>query len=96
MPAPLIGIHHIALICSDYIRAKHFYTQVLGARILAEHYRAERHSHKLDLCLPDGKQLELFSFPNPPPRRSISTSGIVTPRSAMNIFTTRGFGPTEL
>ena len=70
MPAPLIGIHHIALICSDYIRAKHFYTQVLGARILAEHYRAERHSHKLDLCLPDGKQLELFSFPNPPPRRS--------------------------
>ncbi len=70
MPAPLIGIHHIALICSDYIRAKHFYTQVLGARILAEHYRADRHSHKLDLCLPDGKQLELFSFPNPPPRRS--------------------------
>ena len=68
MPAPLLGIHHIALICSDYIRAKHFYTQVLGARILAEHYRADRHSHKLDLCLPDGKQLELFSFPNPPPR----------------------------
>ena len=70
MPAPLLGIHHIALICSDYARAKHFYTQILGARILAEHHRAERHSHKLDLCLPDGKQLELFSFANPPPRPS--------------------------
>ena len=30
----------------------------------------ERHSWKLDLALPDGSQLELFSFPAPPARPS--------------------------
>lgn len=66
----LAGIHHVALICSDYQRSKHFYTEILGLKVLAEHYRAERLSYKLDLLLPDGSQLELFSFPNPPPRPS--------------------------
>jgi glyoxylase I family protein len=66
----LAGIHHVALICSDYQRSKHFYTEILGLKVLAEHYRAERLSYKLDLQLPDGSQLELFSFPNPPPRPS--------------------------
>ncbi len=66
----LAGIHHVALICSDYQRSKHFYTEILGLKVLAEHYRAERSSYKLDLQLPDGSQLELFSFPNPPPRPS--------------------------
>ncbi|HVR55192.1 MAG TPA: VOC family protein, partial [Pseudorhodoferax sp.] len=66
----LLRIHHVAIICADYARSKHFYTQVLGLRILAEHERAERRSHKLDLALPDGSQLELFSFPDPPPRAS--------------------------
>jgi glyoxylase I family protein len=37
---------------------------------VAETYRAPRQSHKLDLALPDGTQLELFSFPNPPARPS--------------------------
>jgi len=63
-------IHHVAIICSDYARSKHFYTQVLGLRVLAEAYREARDSHKLDLALPDGTQLELFSFPSPPPRPS--------------------------
>lgn len=66
----LAGIHHVALICSDYQRSKHFYTEILGLKVLAEHYRAERLSYKLDLQLPDGSQLELFSFPNPPARPS--------------------------
>ena len=66
----LLRIHHAAIICSDYARSKHFYTQVLGLRIVAEHLRAERQSWKLDLALPDGSQIELFSFPNPPPRPS--------------------------
>ena len=35
-----------------------------------EHYRAERQSYKLDLQLPDGTQVELFSFPEPPARPS--------------------------
>ncbi|GAC1611380.1 MAG: VOC family protein [Aquirhabdus sp.] len=38
--------------------------------VLAEHYRIERDSYKLDLALPDGAQLELFSFPEAPPRPS--------------------------
>ncbi|MEO7033527.1 MAG: VOC family protein [Polyangiaceae bacterium] len=66
----LSRIHHAALICSDYQRSKHFYTRILGLPVLAEAFRAERNSYKLDLALPDGSQLELFSFPNPPARPS--------------------------
>ena len=64
------GFHHIAIICSDYSRSKQFYTELLGLPIIAEHYRAERDSYKLDLEIPGGGQIELFSFPNPPPRPS--------------------------
>ncbi len=63
-------IHHVAIIASDYARSKHFYTQVLGLRVVAEVYREARDSWKLDLALPDGTQIELFSFPSPPPRPS--------------------------
>lgn len=69
-PLPLSGIHHVALITVDYRRAKYFYLEVLGAEIINETYRAERDSHKLDLRLPGGIQLELFSFPSPPARPS--------------------------
>ncbi len=64
------GIHHIAIICSDYSKSKYFYTEILGFRVKAEAYRLERQSYKLDLVLADGTQLELFSFPNPPQRPS--------------------------
>lgn len=63
-------VHHVAIICSDYARSKRFYTQVLGLSVLAETYREARDSWKLDLALPDGARLELFSFPSPPPRPS--------------------------
>ncbi|MGO4892653.1 SMU1112c/YaeR family gloxylase I-like metalloprotein [Flavobacterium sp. W21_SRS_FM6] len=63
-------IHHVAIICSDYPRSKQFYTEVLGLAVIAENYRAERQSCKLDLALPDGGQLEMFSFPDAPPRPS--------------------------
>lgn len=63
-------LHHAAIIASDYERSKHFYTRILGLRILSEQFRAARDSHKLDLALPDGSQIELFSFPNPPARPS--------------------------
>ena len=66
----LLGIHHVALICSDYARSRSFYVDTLGFRVLAENLRAERASWKLDLALPDGSQLELFSFPDPPQRPS--------------------------
>jgi len=63
-------IHHAAIICSDYQISRRFYTECLGLRVLAENFRAGRQSYKLDLALPDGSQLELFSFPEAPPRPS--------------------------
>ena len=66
----LHAIHHVAIICSDYAASKRFYTELLGLTVLAENYRAVRDSWKLDLALPNGNQIELFSFPNPPPRPS--------------------------
>lgn len=66
----LKGIHHVALICSDYSASKHFYTNILGLSIIAENYREARDSYKCDIALPDGSQLELFSFPDAPKRPS--------------------------
>ncbi|RXR19105.1 VOC family protein [Flavobacterium amnicola] len=63
-------IHHIALICSDYQKSKHFYTSILGLEIIQERYRAERQSFKLDLTLNGIYTIELFSFPDPPKRVS--------------------------
>lgn len=69
MKPNVIGIHHVALITADYPRARHFYVEVLGAEIIAETWRESRQSYKLDLRLGTA-QLELFSFPTPPPRPS--------------------------
>ncbi|WP_418357514.1 MULTISPECIES: SMU1112c/YaeR family gloxylase I-like metalloprotein [Shewanella] len=66
----LKGIHHVAIICGDYSRSKAFYTQVLGLKVIAENYRQARDSYKLDLALPDGSQVELFSFNGAPKRPS--------------------------
>ncbi|MGY3571250.1 VOC family protein [Vibrio sp. SCSIO 43135] len=63
-------IHHVAIICSDYLVSKRFYCEVLGFKVLAETYREARDSYKLDLELPDGSQIELFSFPDTPERPS--------------------------
>ncbi len=63
-------IHHAAIICSDYSISKAFYTEILGLKVIAEHYREQRRSYKCDLALPDGSQVELFSFENPPQRPS--------------------------
>ena len=64
------SIHHVAIICSDYAVSKAFYVELLGLQVIAENYRAARASYKLDLALPDGGQIELFSFPDAPPRPS--------------------------
>lgn len=63
-------VHHIAIIGSDYTKSKHFYTEVLGLRVIREVYREARQSYKLDLAIDDNYVIELFSFPNPPPRPS--------------------------
>ena len=62
------GIHHVALICSNYEKSKKFYVEVLGLSIIKETFRAERNSYKLDLRVGNSGQIELFSFPNPPKR----------------------------
>lgn len=66
----LNGIHHIAIICSNYQASKKFYTEILGFTVKAEYYREKRDSYKLDLELGERYCVELFSFPNPPPRTS--------------------------
>ncbi|GAA61405.1 glyoxylase family protein [Pseudoalteromonas sp. BSi20652] len=66
----LLGIHHAAIICSDYARSKHFYSNVLKLNVINEHFRADRNSYKLDLAMPDGSQIELFSFDGSPERPS--------------------------
>ena len=66
----LQGIHHIAIICSDYERSKKFYTEVLGLNVIREVYRESRQSFKLDLAIGSHYVIELFSFPSPPPRPS--------------------------
>ena len=50
----LLRMHHVAVIRSDDERSRRFYIDILG----------------LDLRLPDGTQIELFSFPDPPKRPS--------------------------
>ncbi len=75
---PILGLHHIAIICSDYHASRRFYTDILGCRFLRETYRADRDSYKCDLLLPTphslsptpSPQIELFSFPAAPPRPS--------------------------
>lgn len=64
------GIHHVAIICSDYERSKKFYVEILGLKVIQETFRAARNSYKLDLRINENTQIELFSFPNPPQRPS--------------------------
>ena len=66
----IAGVHHVAIICSNYEESRHFYSEMLGLTIVSETYRADRDSYKINLALPEGRQIELFSFPQPPPRAS--------------------------
>ena len=63
-------VHHIAIICSDYQKSKQFYSEILGLNIKQEIFREARNSYKLDLEVAGQYQIELFSFPDPPPRPS--------------------------
>lgn len=62
-------LHHVAIIVSDYERAKEFYVEKLGFPILRENFRVERGDWKLDLKFGDG-ELELFAIPGAPERPS--------------------------
>ena len=66
----LKSVNHIAIIASDYNRSRSFYTQVLGMEVIGEEYRAERNSMMGRLALNGEYLIELFSFPDSPPRPS--------------------------
>ena len=61
------GIHHVAVLVSDYARSRAFYGETLGLPILRENYREDRGDWKLDLKAGE-MELELFSAPQAPPR----------------------------
>lgn len=64
----LAAIHHIAIIVSDYEKAKDFYVNKLGFAILRENYREDRGDYKLDLRVNEETELEIFAVPHPPAR----------------------------
>lgn len=53
------NLHHIAIICSDYKKAKEFYIEKLGFKLIRENYRADKDDYKIDLQLGD-MEIELF------------------------------------
>ena len=64
----LSGIHHIAIIASDYAKSREFYVDKLGFEVISEHRRPERNDVILNLRVDDTTQIELFGMPNPPSR----------------------------
>lgn len=62
-------IHHIAIINSDYQKAKHFYVDLLGFEIIRENYREDRDDYKIDLKCGE-QEIELFIIKNAPERKS--------------------------
>ena len=60
-------VHHVAIIVSDYKKAREFYVEKLELPIIRENYREEREDYKLDLQVGD-IELEIFGVKNPPER----------------------------
>ena len=61
-------VHHIAIIASDYDKAKDFYVTKLGFDVIRENYRKERNDWKIDLALGNTIEIELFIESDPPKR----------------------------
>ena len=62
------SIHHIAIIASDYDKAKDFYVNKLGLKINREVERKEREDFIIFLDAGDNIEIELFIEKNPPER----------------------------
>ena len=60
-------VHHVAIIASDYEKAKWFYVNQLGLPVIREVWREERKDHILTLKV-GTMEIELFGMPNPPAR----------------------------
>lgn len=63
-------LHHVAIIGCDKASSLRFYRDLLGLRVVAEHYQENRNSWKIDLALESGMQIELFIFHDAPCRLS--------------------------
>ena len=59
--------HHIAIICSDYAKAKEFYIDKLGFRLVREVWREQQQDYLRMLQFGD-TTLELFIMPDAPRR----------------------------
>ena len=59
--------HHIAVICSDYEKAKEFYIDKLGFRLIREVWR-EKQQDYLRMLVCGDTCLELFIMPDAPKR----------------------------
>ena len=51
----LAAIHHVAIIVSNYEKARDFYVNKLGFAVVRENFRKERNDWKLDLSVGDGR-----------------------------------------
>ena len=62
------SIHHVAIIASDYDKAKEFYVDKLGFKVKREVERKEREDFIIFLDVGDNIEIELFIEKNPPER----------------------------
>ena len=62
------SIDHIAIISSDYQKAKDFYVDKLGFKVKREVERKDRDDFIITLEAPNGIEIELFIERNPPRR----------------------------
>ena len=62
------SIDHIAIISSDYQKAKDFYVDKLGFKVMREVERKDRDDFIITLEAPNGIEIELFIEKNPPRR----------------------------
>lgn len=60
-------VHHVAIIVSDYEKARKFYVETLEFEVVREVYQEHRGTYKLDLRVGD-VELEIFGMNNPPKR----------------------------
>ena len=63
----LDGIHHVAIIASDYEKSRDFYVNKLGLPLVREVCRQDRDDYILTLLVGD-VEVELFVEKNPPQR----------------------------
>ena len=55
----LAAIHHVAIIVSDYEKAREFYVNKLGFAVVRENFRKNRNDWKLDLRVGDGADAQM-------------------------------------